>query len=72
MLIASLEACFMSDGEKEEQRMSDCAYCDLTMDFVPDDARHRFEVQCEHCQIINVVTWEVWAQGRWYTAIKHD
>ncbi|MNQ63085.1 hypothetical protein D3C85_774530 [compost metagenome] len=62
----------MSDSEKKEQGMSDCAYCGLTMDFVPDNLRHRFEIQCEHCQKINVVTWEIWAHGRWYTAIKPD
>lgn len=60
----------MSDSEKKEQGMSDCAYCGETMDFVPDNDRQRFDVRCEHCDKINSVAWEIWATGRWSTAIK--
>jgi hypothetical protein len=62
----------MDQCEKKEQGMSDCAYCGVTMDFVPDNDRQRFEIQCEHCHKINTVTWEIWATGRWYTGIKQD
>jgi hypothetical protein len=62
----------MSDCENKELGMSDCAYCGLTMDFVPDNDSQRFEVECEHCHKINVVSWKVWATGVWYTGIKQD
>jgi hypothetical protein len=52
--------------------MSDCAYCGLTMDFVPDNDRQRFEVECEHCHKINIVSWKAWETGVWYTKVKQD
>jgi hypothetical protein len=62
----------MGDPEEKKPRMSDCAYCGETMDFVPDDTRHQFEVECEHCQKINTVTWVIGGPARWYTAIRQD
>jgi hypothetical protein len=66
------EACFMIDRENKELEMSDCAYCGLTMDFVPDNDRQRFEIECEHCHKINVVSWKIWETGVWYTGVKQD
>ncbi len=60
----------MSDREEKKPKMSDCAYCGETMDFNPDDTKYQFEVECEHCQTINVVTWELGDPPRWNTSIK--
>lgn len=60
----------MNDSEKKEPKMSDCASCGKTMDFIPNDTTHTFEVRCEHCRKINIVTWDIDRPGRWFTTVK--
>ena len=67
-----VEVRFFSDCQNKELEMSDCAYCGLTMDFVPDNDRQRFEIECEHCHKINIVSWKAWETGVWYTKVKQD
>lgn len=60
----------MSEDVEKVPTMSDCAKCGKTMDFNPVDNQHQFEVECEHCHTINLVTWSIDHPGRWATSVK--
>ena len=60
----------MDEIEQKTPKMSDCASCGKAMDFNPDDTKHEFEVLCEHCRTINIVTWDIDRPGRWFTTVK--
>jgi DNA-directed RNA polymerase subunit RPC12/RpoP len=61
----------MSEDDPDKlPKMSDCAKCGKAMDFNPDDTQHQFEVECEHCQTMNLVEWVPGGVPRWVTSLR--